>query len=224
MYIEFASLPEVTFLGTSAFYNCTNLKSVSLPAATSIGYYAFYNCTTLQSVLWGGNAPSVGSEIYKDIVTTVTNYVLEGTTGWGSTLDDQPVVVVPNFENLHTDDTFVNGDLTVTNDLTISGKINPVLSVSLTSTSGTFNMDPTMGGEIALIMTGDTTLSFTLSDYPDNKATTIGLAVSTNNFILTVDPNSIDISSFDTLIISNTSWNDMVFRKGYGQTKFISPS
>jgi len=142
---------------------------------------------------------------------------------------------VPNFENLHTDDTFVNGDLTVTglistngdtllNNVTIDGIVNPIMSVFLTSTSSTFNMDPTMGGEIALIMTGDTTLSFTLSDYPDNKATTIGLAVSTNNFILTVDPNSIDISSFDTLIISNTSWNDMVFRKGYGQTKFISPS
>jgi hypothetical protein len=43
-------MPEVTSIGSDAFYNCGSLTDVSMPEVTSIGSRAFYNCGSLTSV------------------------------------------------------------------------------------------------------------------------------------------------------------------------------
>ena len=51
----------VTSIGSSAFSNCTGLKSVTIPATvTSIGDYAFVSCTGLTSVSIPNSVTSIG--------------------------------------------------------------------------------------------------------------------------------------------------------------------
>ena len=44
------NLPSVTYIGESAFFNCTGLKSVNLPLVTTIGDYAFHCCSALVTI------------------------------------------------------------------------------------------------------------------------------------------------------------------------------
>lgn len=47
------NLPNVTSIGTLAFYGCTSLVTVNLPKATSITSQSFYNCTKLKHADFG---------------------------------------------------------------------------------------------------------------------------------------------------------------------------
>ena len=55
---------EVTSIGFSAFYGCSNLTSVSFPNATSIGFSAFQGCSNLTSVSFP-NATSIGVSAFQ---------------------------------------------------------------------------------------------------------------------------------------------------------------
>ena len=56
---------EVTSIGVSAFYSCTNLTSVSLPNATRIESSAFYSCSNLTSVSFP-NATRIGVSTFQN--------------------------------------------------------------------------------------------------------------------------------------------------------------
>ena len=77
----------VTSIGYAAFYLCHMLTSVTIPTSvTSIDDWAFYY-SSLRAVCFHGNAPSVGSQVFRNDVTV---YCLPGATGWDPTFDDRP--------------------------------------------------------------------------------------------------------------------------------------
>ena len=60
---------SVTFIGNSAFSNCSNLTTVTFdgtPTLTSIGGGAFLNCTGLTSVTIPASVKSIGDWIFQD--------------------------------------------------------------------------------------------------------------------------------------------------------------
>ena len=62
-------LPNVTWIGEKAFYNCDALTSVSLPAATTIGASAFSNCNALTSLTFGSVITSMGTDAFNEVPT-----------------------------------------------------------------------------------------------------------------------------------------------------------
>ncbi len=58
---------SVTSIGFSAFFGCSNLKSVTIPnSVTSIGNYAFFKCSSLQSVTIPNSVTSIGNNAFSD--------------------------------------------------------------------------------------------------------------------------------------------------------------
>ena len=84
--IESIKLSNVTSIGKSAFYYCSNLTSASFPKATSIADYAFNSCSGLTSVSIP-KATSIGSYAFKScsslisvsfpLVTGISSYAFE---------------------------------------------------------------------------------------------------------------------------------------------------
>ena len=66
------SFPNVTSIGTGAFQNCTNLTSVSLPNVTSIGANAFNNCNLTSVSL--PNATSIGVNVFYNCNLTSVSF------------------------------------------------------------------------------------------------------------------------------------------------------
>ena len=58
-------------LGTYAFTSCESLRSLTLPASvTLLGDSAFFNCEALEEVIFLGNAPAFGSDVFRwDVLT-----------------------------------------------------------------------------------------------------------------------------------------------------------
>ncbi len=61
------SLPKVTNIGTDAFSACYDLTSVSLPKVTSIDNYAFKYCTNLTELKLGKTPPTVKSNTFTKV-------------------------------------------------------------------------------------------------------------------------------------------------------------
>ena len=62
-------------VGSSAFFGCSNLKSIAIPkGVTSIGSQAFQNCTTLTSVTIPNSVKSIGSQAFQNCtaLTSIT--------------------------------------------------------------------------------------------------------------------------------------------------------
>jgi hypothetical protein len=103
--IAFSTMPNVTSIGTSAFYGCTftsdasfewpgtinsistsafpdsTLKSITIPGnVTEIGDYAFYNCKELTTIIFEGNtAPTIVSGAFSNTTPgNITIYVPSG--------------------------------------------------------------------------------------------------------------------------------------------------
>lgn len=62
-----SKLYDVTLIDGAAFANNTYLKNITLPATiTEVGASAFSNCTKLELVVFKGNAPTAGTDVFKD--------------------------------------------------------------------------------------------------------------------------------------------------------------
>ena len=69
----------VTSIGSYAFRNCSSLKSVTIPdAVTTIGNYAFYYCTSLASVTIGDAVTTIRSSAFS-YCSHLTNIICSGT-------------------------------------------------------------------------------------------------------------------------------------------------
>jgi hypothetical protein len=103
------SLPNATTIGGYAFFQCSALTSVTLPNATTIEDFAFFSCIALTSVYFDQNAPAESVDVYFD-APNVTNYVTNPqATGWTNSWSGRPVVRLPVYA-----DSFVGGGLALT--------------------------------------------------------------------------------------------------------------
>ncbi len=56
---------DVTYIGDSAFYNCSGLTSIILPSSvTSVGGSAFWYCSGLTSIILPSSLTSIGSQVF----------------------------------------------------------------------------------------------------------------------------------------------------------------
>ena len=84
----------VVTIGEAVFTACSSLASITVGSGvTHIDDYAFAYCPALATVLFEGDAPAVGSDLF-DSDNNVMVYYLPETSGWDSTLDGVPVMPV----------------------------------------------------------------------------------------------------------------------------------
>jgi hypothetical protein len=91
--LKFAELPHnLKLIGARAFSYCDNLIAIAIPeTVTHIGDWAFAWSPNLEQVIYMGNAPAVGADIYSASFSDVINQVVPWATGWGSTFAGRPV-------------------------------------------------------------------------------------------------------------------------------------
>ena len=83
----------VTNIGGAAFWGCASLTSITIPdSVTSIRLGAFGDCASLISVIFLGDAPKEGKEVFKDSVPTI--YRKPEAKGWGDTFAGRPVKLI----------------------------------------------------------------------------------------------------------------------------------
>jgi len=75
------------------------LTSITIPnSVRSIGYEDFDDCTNLNSVIFQGNAPGLGLNVFLGDQATV--YYLPNTTGWGVLFGGRPTLLLnPHVQN-----------------------------------------------------------------------------------------------------------------------------
>ena len=87
---------KLTTIGYWEFYGCSSLTNVELPASVvNICPAAFGHCSKLQTVYFNGNAPTMGSDVFRG-ADKATIYFLPGTTGWGKEFGGRPTAVWNN--------------------------------------------------------------------------------------------------------------------------------
>ena len=79
---------------SGTFFNNTNLTSVTIGTnVTTIQQFAFAGCTSLTNVNFLGNAPGTDLTVFSGD-NNATAYYLPGATGWSSTFDGIPAVLL----------------------------------------------------------------------------------------------------------------------------------
>ncbi len=88
------NLPEnITVISHCVFQYCRNLKHIEVPVAVNtIEGAAFGYCSKLESVLFKGNAPELGGDVFYDAPATI--YYYEGTEGWWDSWGDRPTIMI----------------------------------------------------------------------------------------------------------------------------------
>lgn len=87
---------SVTAIGMAAFDLCAGLTNVTIGnSVTNIGSVAFDPCTGLDAVYFLGNAPTPTNDnsVFESDGSAIA-YYLPGTTGWSSTFDGIPAVLL----------------------------------------------------------------------------------------------------------------------------------
>ena len=87
---------SVTSISVLAFYSCGSLTNLTIPkSVTSIGSQAFESCGNLVRINFLGNAPSVGGSSFVGTNVNLKFYRKKNfVTGWSSTLNGIPVVLI----------------------------------------------------------------------------------------------------------------------------------
>ncbi len=81
---------NLTGLGVELFRDCLCLTDVTVPPqVASIGDRAFYHCPKLKELLFTGNAPRLGRDVFQN-GTSPTVYYRSGTAGWGQRFGGLP--------------------------------------------------------------------------------------------------------------------------------------
>lgn len=58
-------LPQVSYIGVNAFYQCKNLKGITIPeSVTKIDAQAFYKCESLSNITLGSNIIEIGTSCF----------------------------------------------------------------------------------------------------------------------------------------------------------------
>ena len=75
---ESVQLPsELTEIGESAFYNCTNLKSIDIPDnVTVIGHFAFRNCSSLAKIKLPKSLKRIGAAAFVSCASLKGNLII----------------------------------------------------------------------------------------------------------------------------------------------------
>ena len=75
---------SLTQIGDDAFLLCTALKTITIPSSvTNIEGYAFSWNTSFEKVIFDGNAPMMGTNVFLSVASNCTAYVKQDSTGWG---------------------------------------------------------------------------------------------------------------------------------------------
>ena len=204
---------SVLAIGSYTFSGCDALPSVSLPSVTNIAENAFGYCTSLTSVYLGGNAPTMGANVF--LSSTPTIYATDPqSTGWGATLGGRPVVRAP----LYADAVYVDGigvvariaaavadkattnalnaavaDKATTNALNAAITAADALPYAITSASGTATVSRANGWLQSLDMTGPLVLN--IGDGSASLVSQINLSVNAGTNALTYSVNATNICS-----------------------------
>ena len=81
---------SVTTIGGSAFRGCLKLSTVMLPdGVTDLERRAFKYCTNIKEIIFQGNAPKLGSEVFVESAKA-TIYHIPGTKGWDKEFGGRP--------------------------------------------------------------------------------------------------------------------------------------
>ena len=76
--------PAAEFIGNNAFDNCTSLFQISFPMATDLGNSVFANTGNHDFIIiFGANAPVLGTSIFSDVTRIVIVSVPTGAAGYG---------------------------------------------------------------------------------------------------------------------------------------------
>ena len=71
-FLNTIDIPDnVTSIGATAFYFCTNLRTIDIPdSVTSIGDRAFAACENLTNIMFKGDAPQFGKDVFEHVTAT----------------------------------------------------------------------------------------------------------------------------------------------------------
>jgi len=110
------TIPDsVTVIGNAAFAYCSNLTSVTIGnGVTSIGAYAFADSRILRNIFFDGNAPTLGSSVFRNVVAAV--FITRTASGFGQTFGGLTVGI--NQNNDADGDGVPDGDDSFPNDPT----------------------------------------------------------------------------------------------------------
>ena len=78
---------DITIIGTSAFWECSNIQSFTIPASvTNIESYCFLGDTSLKNIYFEGDAPYIGYAAFKGL--TINAYYPSGNASWTTDVMD----------------------------------------------------------------------------------------------------------------------------------------
>ena len=83
------TLPEsLVEIGSGAFHSCSSLESITIPSGvTNIAGSAFYDCDVLAEIVFTGNAPAFGTDVFT-LTTTTAYYPCNNSTWTADKLKD----------------------------------------------------------------------------------------------------------------------------------------
>ena len=85
IHIRSVSLSGISYIGNSAFRNCSSLTSVTIPeGVTSIGESAFYSCSGLTSITIPESVTSIGDYAFSGCSGLTSFTIPEGVASIGS--------------------------------------------------------------------------------------------------------------------------------------------